>query len=428
MKKNRLVQSLIIALAWGAVSAQAEPAPDNSELARRVQVLADEVERMKIGEAATTDETRRYGLGPSGSKVYRAKERHVSIGGYGEFLYENFEKKRDDGAAAGTSAVDRFDLVRAILFVGYRFSDRFVFNSEIEYEHGSTNLTTRAGGTGSGEVSVEFAYLDWMVRPEINFRAGLLLMPVGFLSELHEPTTWLGTRRPETETLLIPSTWRQNGIGIFGDLGSFTYRSYLTTSLDSTDFTSGGLRGGRQKGGYEKANDWSGVFRFDYVGIPGSMVGGSVVRGDTGNNQVGAPDVMMTLAEAHIDWKFRGFDFRALASRAWLGNVAELNTALAKTGTASVGSRMWGAYLQVGYDLSTVGLLPFTPYVRIEGVDTQDAMATGVRGGANRLNVWTAGLQYKPIDEIVLKADYQNYRRFDQSGVDQVNFALGYAF
>ena len=71
-------------------------------------------------------------------------------------------------------------------------------------------------------MSVEFAYVDYLWRPELGLRAGLLLVPMGFLNELHEPTVFLGARRPGVETAIIPTTWRENGLGVFGEAGAVT--------------------------------------------------------------------------------------------------------------------------------------------------------------------------------------------------------------
>ena len=73
-----------------------------------------------------------------------------------------------------------YEVITAVLYFGYKFNDRFLFNSEIEFEHGSTE--------DDGEVSVEFAYLDYLWRKPLNVRAGLLLLPLGFVNELHEPS------------------------------------------------------------------------------------------------------------------------------------------------------------------------------------------------------------------------------------------------
>ena len=59
------------------------------------------------------------------------------------------------------------NLERAVLYTGYKFSPRALFNSELEVEDATTE--------GGGNVSIEFAYLDFLLRPEANVRAGQVL-------------------------------------------------------------------------------------------------------------------------------------------------------------------------------------------------------------------------------------------------------------
>jgi len=74
----------------------------------------------------------RYGLGRSASKIYGVA-RGVSIGGYGEALYENFASR--DEAGRSSDAADRATLLRAVVYLGYKFDDHFVLNTELEYEN-----------------------------------------------------------------------------------------------------------------------------------------------------------------------------------------------------------------------------------------------------------------------------------------------------
>ena len=131
------------------------------EIDRRIEILANELEKLRIGKAAVQADESVYGLGPAASKVYRG-EQGVSIGGYGEVLYQNFDSRLEDGSPNSKS--DVLDYLRAIVYFGYKFNDRFVFNSEIEFEHASTDK--------NGSVSVEFAYVDYLWKEPINLRAG----------------------------------------------------------------------------------------------------------------------------------------------------------------------------------------------------------------------------------------------------------------
>ena len=284
----------LAALMAGCVLSNPAVADDETsrELARRIDVLTQEVERLKRGTAAdTTRLAARMGLGPSASKVYGASK-GVSLGGYGEMLYENFDRERENGTPSGQ--LDRLDLLRSVLYVGYKFDDALLFNSEIEIEHAGIRdeatvegqadpLTGDVTGTAelSGQVVVEFAYLEWLHRRELGIRAGLLLVPLGIVNELHEPPGFFGARRPEVEQRIIPTTWRANGIGVFGELGyDISYRMYLTEGLNASHFKAAGIRGGRQSGSQSLLTRPAVSARIDYSAPPGLVIGGSIFTGD----------------------------------------------------------------------------------------------------------------------------------------------------
>lgn len=391
-----------------------------AELERRIEVLAGEIERLRIGEAAATADSSQFGFGPAASKVYRT-ERGLSIGGYGELLYQNFDGDRDDGAPSGR--VDTFDVLRGVLYFGYKFDDRWLLNTEIEYEHAGS------------EVAVEFAYVDYLWRPQAGFRAGLLLVPMGFLNELHEPTVFLGARRPDIESVIIPTTWRENGLGLFGDLGPFTYRTYIVNGFRGAGFTAGGLRGGRQKGNQARAEDFAWVGRLDFTGVPGFLAGGSAYVGDSGQDlrTPAGRDVSAgtRILEGHLEWRWRGLELRALGVQAELDDVADLNAALGLTGNRSVGERLSGWYVQLGYDLlaGRGGERALIPYARWENYDTQDEVPAGFAANpANDVESLTLGFAFKPIDQLVLKVDHQNYDNAAGTGTDQLNVLFGFIF
>ena len=144
----------------------------------------DEVERLKSSLDAAGDKEYKsfYGLGPAASKVYQL-DRGLSIGGYGEFHYQQARERP-------TRQHDQFDLERFVLYAGYKFNDRILLNSEIEFEHALIGEDTVAAE--SGAVEVEFAYLDFLLWQQLNVRAGLVLVPMGFLNEMHEPPFYFG--------------------------------------------------------------------------------------------------------------------------------------------------------------------------------------------------------------------------------------------
>jgi hypothetical protein len=408
---------------------QPAPAAETRELERRIELLAGEIEALRSGgaaEAAGAGEALEgeKGLSPAASKVYR-RSRGVSIGGYGEALYTNYASRRQDDAPS--AAADQFDFVRQIVYLGYKFGDSVLFNSEIEVEHGST-------GKG-GEVSVEFAYVELQRRKELGLRAGMLLVPMGFLNELHEPPVYRGARRPEVESAIIPSTWRENGAGLFGEAGPLAWRAYVVAGLSSAGINASGIRGGRQSGARSRAEDLAFTGRLDWTGLPGLLVGGSFFSGETGQGAVveGQPvGGRVTLYDLHAQYERRGLRLRGLWARSTLADAALVNRQNQLAGKASVGGAQAGWYAEASYDLMTH--LPrqrwsLLPFVRYEWLDTQNDVPAGFEEDpARERTALTAGVELKPLPQVVFKADYQWLRNEARTGANQLNLAVGYLF
>jgi hypothetical protein len=384
------------------------------ELKREIDVLSREIEALKTGQQKQSVEVtpalsgRQYGLGAAASKVYRA-EPGFSIGGYGDMVYQN---QRD---GAGSTA----DLVRAVVYTGYKFNKNVLFNSELEVEHGSTEL--------GGSVSMEFAYLDYLLRPQANVRAGVVLMPVGFINEQHEPTAYFGAQRPVVERVIIPTTWSEIGAGLFGDVGPVSYRTYLVTGMDSSRFEAAeGLHEGKQAGAEAKADDWAVVARADWHPIEGTLFGGAFYNGNSGQGRGFGGRVR--LGEVHAESKFRAFSLRALAARGSIGDAAAINAANGFVGDESVGKTLAGWYVEGGYDLGT-GNVSLIPYARYERFDTQRSVPLGFeRNPENNRRIFTLGVAYKPIPQTVIKVDWQNIDNRARTGRDQFNIGVGYIF
>ncbi len=396
-----------------------------AELERQIEILTEEIVRLRGGgEAVEIMDPERMGFAPAAAKVYRAGP-GVSIGGYGEMLYENYAAEDESGAQVAKPS--QADFLRGVFYFGSKFTDRILFNSEVEFEHGST-------GSG-GSASIEFAYIDYLITPAVGLRTGMLLAPLGFVNELHEPPIFLGTTRPMPERLIIPSTWRENGVGLFGTTAGLSWRAYLMNGLDASGFGASGLRGGRQKGARALAETFGLAARVDLDQVPGLLVGVSGYFGNSGQGMetTGGETISArtTIADLHADFRAGGAQVRLLYVFATQGDAALLNDALGYTGAQSVGSELTGWYLEGAYDVlrRTEGRAQLLPYVRYEQLDTQSAVPSGFSADpVNDRNVLIAGLAFKPILNVVWKADYQVHRNAAETGVSQFNFQMGYLF
>ena len=423
-KLHAEIQVLRDAVAGGAPAAGSSAVM--ADLQKKVDALSLEIERLRIGEAAAPPAAGKgiAGFGPAASKVYGIK-RGVSIGGYGEMLYQNFDPRADDGAPSGET--DTADLLRAVFYFGYKFTDHLLFNSEVEFEHAV------AGDGAPGEAAVEFAYLDYRPRRAFGIRGGLLLVPMGFLTELHEPPIFNGARRPEVERQILPSTWRENGVGVYGDAGAFSYRAYLVASLDASGFSPDeGIREGRQEGAESLARDTAFVVRGDYLPVPGLVLGASAFAGDTGQGDPAIGGARLNLWDAHAEWRTHGVQVRGVVARGHLDDASAVSLAIDPSGLTAIGSRTRGWYGEVAWNVLSLpgkGEAELSPFVRYEALDTQAAVADGfARDPANDRTLKTYGVTWKPIANVAIKVDFQDRSNRAGTAVDQWNFALGYLF
>jgi opacity protein-like surface antigen len=407
-----------------------------ADLVRRVDVLTDEVSTLRTQVAVPEEAELKslYGYGPAASKVHGV-QRGLSIGGYGEANYVNFVGDEED------DDLDRSNALRTVLYFGYKFSDRIVFNSEIEFENATTENPNN--GEEGGFVSVEFAALDFMWRPELNARAGLVLVPMGFLNEVHEPPFYYGVRRPDVERRILPSTWRENGVGVFGQLGeSIEYRAYVLSGFNAQNFSAEGIRDGRQSGSLSLSEDVAIATRVDWTPdmLPGFLLGGAFYVGDSGQDVEVAggdvPDARLWIFEGHTQYQNGPFHARGLFAWSSLSDARELTNVLSADPEfeGPVADEMLGGYAEVAYDvypwLFGSENRQLEPFIRVEYVDTQYDVPSGFDPDRDQAYwVYAGGANYYPHPNVVLKVEYRNIEtRGPGETADELGLGLGFAF
>lgn len=323
----------------------------------------------------------------------------LHIGGYGE-LHFNYLKGR-----GGAPDKEEIDFHRFVLLLGYDFTDRIRFRSELEVEH------VLSGEGKSGEVELEQAYFDFDLNDKHTLRAGLFLMPVGLINQVHEPPYFYGVERPVVENAILPTTWWEAGAGLHGDLGAgFKYQVYIHSGLSTTSNKLYAVRSGRRQVSNAPASDPAATLALNWS-RPGITLGGSVqYQADITQSKDSSADDAW-LGELHADLKYRGFGLRALYAEWHLDGG----------GPAAIGAdKQYGWYVEPSYRISEkVGV--FARYSEWDNLAGDSVSKSRKRQYDVGLNVW-------PIEQLVLKADYIWQDNEDDKNQRGVNLGMGYVF
>ncbi len=314
----------------------------------------------------------------------------ITFGGYGQIDYNE-----TNGSKAG-----KLDVHRLVLLFGYKFNDKVSFLTEIEYEHVK-------------EVYVEQAYLKYKVNENFNVLAGLMLVPMGIVNEYHEPTTYYGVERPNVDKYIVPTTWRELGVGISGriDNASLKYQAYIFNGFKSYVGGAGALRGsdglrkGRQKGAESVVSNANFSAKLDYYGISGLRVGLSGYFGDTQTDETAVVGSQVGVSMIGLDarYKYNNLELRGQYISTNLTDTEEYNTLTGK----DLGSKMNGFYAEIGYGFDLEGVEKLTPFIRYENHNTHAETEGFDANKAYDRDELIFGLNYKVAEGAAFKVDYQ---------------------
>jgi len=404
-KRRRKTMKKLGALTAGCLVFMAS-AFSQENIREEIEVLKEEIRQLRLEIAMPEITMETYsGLGPAASKAL-LNPRGISIGGYGQIFYMNKVNTKESQKAFS-------DVYRVIVYLGYAFTEKLKFNSEIEWEH-------------SSETAIEFAFVDYLFNPAFGIRGGTLLTPVGIINELHEPPTYFPVYKPYLEKDIIPTAWRENGFGFYGQYGPAEYRFYVMNGFRAEQGSydaSAPLKKLRQKASKALTDSMALTGRIDFnlpkslkVGVSGFFSGIQ----DTNGKEVGR----VNMISPHIMWKYAGFDIRFLGAFVSNNNAEEVTLALSEPICLADRSRcnvfpenMGGYYIQVAYDIfrffdmEDQELFLFAMY---EDYDRASKVPAGYPKPDNsRVNIVNLGIMYKPHPLVGLKADYVNEREGD---------------
>jgi hypothetical protein len=399
------------------------------------------------------------------STVIPAQVSRLTLGGYGEAVYtRNFfsgnpGRYMHPASYTNDPSHGRFDLPHVVFFVGYEFGNGWRVNSEIEFEHGGTEAAEEVEPEESteyeqevergGEVALEQFWIEKTFSKAFNLRAGHIIVPVGLTNGNHLPTQFFTVYRPEGENTILPCTWHETGISLWGHFSDWRYEVMLLPGLDSDLFGGNKWIGGASASPYEFkiANKYAGAIRIDNYSVPGLRMGLSAYCGESFANSI-MPSyadrfkkVKGTVTIGSFDfeynahnWIARGyFDYGHLDD-AQIISIYKRNSSNPMSPSTDIASDAIATGVEAGYDIfSQIAKLKVQRqklYVfgRYEYYDSMYKTPKNMQDekwcGRQRI---VAGLNYFPIRDIVIKAEYA-------SGIleapfnNENSFSLGIAY
>ena len=325
----------------------------------------------------------------------------TTLGGYGELHLNQGDK-------------EQIDFHRWVLFLNHRFSDRIKLFSELELEH------SLSGDGKPGEVELEQAYIEFALDNGWALKGGQFLIPVGTLNETHEPNTFFGVERNNVEKNIIPTTWWEGGAAVSrvcnnGLSYDFAVHSALAVTTDPTSSSAFNIRSGRQKVAEADASDFAATARVRYSGIPGLDVSAFVnYQNDIAPDNT--EDNSAVLVGGTASYRNGGFGLKGLIGH-WDIDGASF--------AANDADTQWGYYVEPSYTWEFGGSQKVGVFGRYSYYDYAKG-AGNVDGG--EYDEYTIGVNYWPIDNVVLKADFTQADKKGGDTNDTYNFGIGYSF
>lgn len=400
----------------------------------------------------------------AGDSVISHKQSRLSVGGYGEVAFSrNFysdhvsrysqpEQHKDDPSHG------RFDIPHAVIHLGYDFGNGWSLGTEIEFEHGGTGTATEKedeeGGEWEteiekgGEVELEQFWIQKSFGGIANIRAGHIVVPVGLNNAHHEPLNFFTVYRPEGENTIMPSTWHQTGVSFWGRYKDFRYEAQLLAGLNADNFTNVNWvkNGPKSPLEFDIANKYGVALRVDNYSVKGLRIGVSGYYGHSigntyPNDANGASATYKgRVAIGALDFTYKGHNWivRGQADYGYLGDASELkymynrlNSKSPYKHSAFVSGNAYAIGMEAGYDVLSLFTSPSTKKLYLFGrYEQYNPYASKTKGTAydyTEVKRMAFGMNYKPIPQIVIKAEYtQRFLKAPYNDEPSVNVGVAY--
>lgn len=393
-----------------------------------------------------------------------ANEHRLTIGGYGEavasrmFYSNNYKRYTNADLYKDDKGFGQFDLPHVVLYLGYDFGKGWSLGTEIEFEHGGTEsaVEIEEEETGEyesevergGEVALEQFWLQKSFSRALNLRMGHLVVPVGGTNNAHMPTEFFTVYRPEGENTIMPCTWHETGLSLWGNVGNWRYEAMFIAGLDADRFGNKGWihDGAGSPYEFKMATAYAGALRIDNHSIKGLRLSVSGYLGNSANNTLNATGkyngLHGTVAIGAVDFLYNDHNIIARGNFDYghLSNSLEITSANMSTRADSpspktnIGEAAIAMGIEAGFNI-------FSQVARLHAdgqrlylfgrYDYYDSMHKTVKNMTDE-KMWqrqkvTAGINYYPIPQIVIKGEY-SYRILSSQYNNEPTVSLGICY
>lgn len=375
----------------------------------------------------------------AGAAAQEEKPQRLTIGGYGEVAFSrNFYSdnvyRYSSASSHKKEQHGRFDIPHAVIYLGYDFGKGWSMQTEIEFEHtGSGGAVEKefeeAGEWESevekgGEVALEQFWIQKSFCPQFNVRIGHIVVPVGALNYAHEPLNYFTVYRPEGEYTILPSTWHDTGVSLWGRTAHWRYEALVVAGLDAYLFSTENFvkYGAGSPFEFKAANQLGLAARVDNLSVKDLRLSLSGYYGHSFNNTYPyevIPEssryygVVGRTAIGSFDFAYTGRRFiaRGNADYAYVGDAATISNMKRNRSAnnapykkSAVGKGAFALGCELGYDvwkrLFIFGRYEYyNSYIPDVGQEAADWTAK------HRIAV---GLNYYPLPQIAIKAEYSH--------------------
>lgn len=389
-----------------------------------------------------------------------------SIGGYGEaafsrnFYSDHLSRYSQSDEHKNDPSHGRFDIPHAVIYMGYDFGKGWTFGTEIEFEHGGTGVAyekeDEEGGEWEqetekgGEVELEQFWIQKSFGKWANIRAGHIVVPVGLNNAHHEPLHFFTVYRPEGENTILPSTWHQTGVSFWGRYRDFRYEAQFLAGLNANHFTNTGWihKGHQSPLEFDIANKYGTSLRIDNYSIPGLRLGlsgyyGHSIGNGYPNNAKGIDATYKgKVAIGAFDFTYQGYNWivRGQADYGYLSDASQLKYVSDRIDkkspyhhSAFVSGNAYAIGIEAGYNIfSQIEKMrkdnqKLYVFGRYEQYNPYASNTNGTPYDYTAVKRMALGINYFPIKEIVIKAEYS--KRFLKSlynNEPSVNIGIAY--